>query len=191
MTSYNWPQIRSVGFKKIRFANYCFSNEFYSALGRLLEDNNALGELAVVNCGMTPAKLAKFGPRLLSCKELRIIDFSRNRLGHGCGGIVSQLLGGEMQGLQGANHEPGLGRWEAKELRDGAGARVSEAGLDEINLDSNGITDEPIVEICQKLKMGSRLRSLNLRMNKIGKAGVNELISTLSENESLLSLDIR
>jgi len=64
---------------------------------------------------------------------------------------------------------------------------INSKGLNELNISYNLLDDKAATSLCSFLNFDSWLRSLSLRGNNIENKGVDEFVSTLQKNKSILS----
>lgn len=62
--------------------------------------------------------------------------------------------------------------------------------IENINLSGNGITDEPLNEVCQSIRPLLKLQTLNVSRNKIGFGGLGLLNAVLGKLQNFKSLDV-
>lgn len=142
-------------------------------------------ELYIQNCGVT-ADIIERG--MLSFAEkissLILLDLSFNNLDGQSGGLIGKILSSHSLNRDEKVWLAGL-RGEVPEND------VNLEGICEVNLMGNALTNASINDLCYFLSADGWTRSINLRYNRIGAAGLVEINGMLDNNENLISLDIR
>lgn len=151
-----------------------------------LDTNSTLVELCMASCGLDAATISLFGRVMTQSKNLRLVDFSWNRIGkqgaqalgfllmHGCEGINTLKLSG-------CNVGPTGGEFLAKMLHKNRSLRCLELPYNEIGpLGASYFGD--------MLSVNDNLQELNLQANRIGPTGGSALARGLLKNSGALTL---
>lgn len=116
--------------------------------------------------------------------SLILLDLSFNNLNGQSGGLIGKILSSHSLNRDEKVWLCGL-RGEVPEND------VNLEGICEVNLMGNNLTDASINDLCYFLRADGWTRSINLRYNRIGAAGLAEINQMLDTNENLISLDVR
>ncbi len=141
-------------------------------------------ELVVSNCCLTSGKLSKFYAELSECPNIRIVDFSSNKIDPSGVCHLNRIIK-----TQGEKKNEAV--WLHGLRSEVPPPEVYGKGLCELILQDNDIGDAGAEELCHCLSNDGWLQSLNLRKNKIEPEGCIEFVKLLAKNHSLLSLDLR
>jgi hypothetical protein len=67
---------------------------------------------------------------------------------------------------------------------------VSKLGIRYLHLGKNFISNKGAIQMAQAIKQDAYMRAINLSKNKLGEAGMLEMLSAVQFNKSLLLMDV-
>ena len=67
---------------------------------------------------------------------------------------------------------------------------VSKLGIRYLHLGRNRISNQGAIQLAQALKQDAYMRAINLSKNKLGEAGMLEMLAAVQFNKSLLLMDV-
>ena len=169
--------------RQLRLVGLKFGKESVNQLAEGLKDNRSLDYLCINYCRLTDKRFAVLANSLCTAVKLRKLDLAHNDLEDLCGFHLGRMIGKNAERKDEAVWAYGLrGEQLALDLDE---------GLQDVCLANNKVSDRDIFDLGRVLYCDAYMRVLDLRRNRLSPQGINEVLSIVASNNSLLMVDIR
>ena len=169
--------------RQLRLVGLKLGKESVNQLAEGLKDNRTLDYLCINYCRLTDKRFTVLANSMCTAVKLRKLDLSHNDLEDLCGFHLGRMIGKNAERKDQAVWAYGL---RGEEL-----ALDPDEGLQDICLANNKVTDKAIFDLGRVLYCDVYLRVLDLRRNRLSAQGIEEVLSIVASNNSLLMVDIR